>query len=261
MNNIPKIAHFYWGGAILPYLRYMSIYSFKKCNPDWKIILHTPKTLVTTRSWDNNSKIIISSEDYYGRVTEFADINIFDMEEIGYSNTLSEVIKSDIIRLYLLHVVGGVWSDTDIIYIKPMCSGIPKEDFVALFCKDYIHRIGFLMGSPGNIHFKKLFLLARQHLNIFEPACVGSEYYEIIDLSSNDVYNMPEDVVCMNHVIGPQMFIKPSSYFLSYITKNTIGWHWFGGYFKSWEYQDLYTENTYNNYDNIVTYLINKIPE
>ena len=39
---IPKIAHFYWGNEILPFLRYITIYSFSILNPDWEIKLYLP---------------------------------------------------------------------------------------------------------------------------------------------------------------------------------------------------------------------------
>ena len=46
---------------------------------------------------------------------------------------------------------------------------------------------------------------------------------------------------------------------LYHITPGTIGWHWYGGHPVCGHYQNLYTEDTYSNYDNIITYILNDI--
>ncbi len=43
MNNTPHILHVYCGGNNLSWLRYMTIISFKKYNPEWTVNLYVPK--------------------------------------------------------------------------------------------------------------------------------------------------------------------------------------------------------------------------
>ena len=101
MKNIPKTAYFYWGAEIFPYLRYMSLYSFKKFNPEWEVTLLVPSKLNKTQTWNTHeNKCEINTEDYLHRLDECGiDVCEFDMQSIGFSNDLPEVIKSDIIRL------------------------------------------------------------------------------------------------------------------------------------------------------------------
>ena len=57
LTNIPKIVHFYWGNEKLSYLRYMSVYSFRKLNPDWKIKIHVPGALsMIAPTWGSNEQ-------------------------------------------------------------------------------------------------------------------------------------------------------------------------------------------------------------
>ena len=45
-----------------------------------------------------------------------------DFQIYNFNNDMPEVHKSDFLRLELLSTIGGLWSDMDIIYFKPMNS-------------------------------------------------------------------------------------------------------------------------------------------
>ena len=51
LDKIPKILHVYWGGSSLPKLRYLTIESFAKYNPDWEVRVYVPATPVEGHSW------------------------------------------------------------------------------------------------------------------------------------------------------------------------------------------------------------------
>jgi hypothetical protein len=40
LKEIEKTLHTYWGGDSMSYLRYLTLASFRKLNPDWKIFLY-----------------------------------------------------------------------------------------------------------------------------------------------------------------------------------------------------------------------------
>ena len=79
---------------------------------------------------------------------------IFDCNEICVDNDLNEIHKSDFIRYYLLHKFGGVWSDMDILYIKPIHQLLHNKESRKAPAYYYYergksipgHAIGFLMG-------------------------------------------------------------------------------------------------------------------
>jgi hypothetical protein len=43
-----------------------------------------------------------------------------DFDKLGFGENMAEVHKNDYIRISALNHYGGLWSDTDIIYFRPM---------------------------------------------------------------------------------------------------------------------------------------------
>lgn len=80
---IPKRAFFYWGGKKMPWIRRVSVDSFKQLNPDW-------------------------------------EVTVFDDDPSIPADTV--VKRSDIFRYGELAARGGWYFDTDILFIRPMCS-------------------------------------------------------------------------------------------------------------------------------------------
>jgi len=271
MKSIPKIAYFYWGGRVLPYLRYMALFSFKKYNPDWKVVLFVPRKLVDVKTWITfESKEEIRTEDYSNHLSDLGiDIVEFDFEKIGFSNDLPEVIKSDILRLYLLSTGGGLWSDTDILYFEPVSCGRSNCAASAHFCYqgDLIsknipfHSIGFLSSCPSNRHFRLLFDKVVEYLDLSNYQSVGSLMYnKVVDVSSPDIHNISMSVVYPCRVVK-SIFEKPSSECVGMIKEDTIGFHFYGGHPIAGKWQNIITRDSYTEHDNIVCWLLRKIEE
>ena len=161
--NIPKKIHFYWTGK-MPYLRYLSALSFKRLNPNWRIVLWTSQVKSKIRTWQS-SELNYSlnwddwTEEYNKLCDEFHEV---DFKDFGVSNDMSEVHKSDLLRYWILSKYGGVYSDTDIVYFKPITElyvnieeNHDKETFVCI-C-NYGHSSGFFMSSPGSRFFRRMF--------------------------------------------------------------------------------------------------------
>ena len=280
MRNVPKICHFYWGAPVVPFLRYMCLRSFLQYNPDWKIRLHTPAELTTTQSWVTyENKEGFSTRDYSERLGELGvEITPWDMEDIGFSNDLPEVIKSDLLRLYLLYNVGGLWSDSDIIYFRPLSHTIPNVEHIAYFCYrrggptqdptpkngPLYHSIGFMMGIPGNRYFQMLWEGVRyRELDQKEYQTAGSPYYgSVLDenmfrTNAKDLYNFDINVVYPSRAV-PGMWGSSQEY-IPQIRPITIGWHWYCGHPHSGRMQNLVTEETYFRCDNVICWLIGKV--
>jgi hypothetical protein len=275
MCEIPKTAYFYWGAKVLPYLRYMSLYSFHKYNPSWKIVLFIPSKLGNNKTWKTfENKEEINTIDYFNRLKDFnVEVRNFDMESIGFSNDLPEVMKSDVIRLHLLSTVGGLWSDSDIIYFRLINKTLTMDENKAYFCyrrggvsqEDIpkngclYHSIGFLLSPPNNMHFAKLFREAKKIVNTEEYQNFGSPFYdEVIDMGSKDIFNIDIDMVYPSRAV-PGMWTQVSRSYINQIRRITIGWHFYGGHPVSGKYQNLITEDTYGQYDNIICWLLGKV--
>jgi len=271
MNNIPKIAHFYWGGKILPYVRYMTLFSFRKYNHDWKIILYIPAKLSSNYNWPGTeNKWELNTTNYFDKLSSIGiEVKTIDMSIFGLSNDLPEVTKSDYLRLHLLSTIGGLWSDTDIIYFKKVSNAF-KQDSIhnTYICYNSMpwggvkfHSIGFIFASGNNQIFGKLCSEAKSNINSYDYQAIGSPFYEkFINISDPTVYNIPFHIVYPIHPFKDIWELEAGVTLLR-IRPDTVGVHWYAGHKISGQYQNIITDQTYKNYNNIVTYYIAKANE
>ena len=125
-NNIPKIAFTYWDMSSLSFLHFLTLYTFKKHNPEWEVVLYYPKKRVVIKTWSTpENKTEYMSDDYLDCLSEL-NIKIVEIDfenyfpEIPYY--LPEVIKSDMFRLWVLKEVGGMWLDMDTFWINSLAT-------------------------------------------------------------------------------------------------------------------------------------------
>lgn len=237
--NIPKILHVYWGGEPLCYLRFMTIKTFMHHNPDWKVMFWYPKFPTKNITWNTGEqKGGFECKDFLPEVMELPIVKTpVDFTKYGFSNEISEVHKSDFIRLQLLSTIGGVWSDMDIIYFKPMTdlyfNTEVNRDVKTVYCdRVYGHSIGFLMGSEENKFYGNLRMMAQR---AYRP-----QHYQIMGaMTFNKFFNTPESIdrfgrsinmsmdVVYSHDCGvvPDLINGNEPKF----TDESIGLHWYGG--------------------------------
>lgn len=252
-KNIPKIMRFYWGfNSKMSYLHYLTLFSFRKLNPDWEIFLYKPKKsskYILSQFIKNDNVIEYIGKDYSDDLGNIENLQIvdFDFEEIGIDNEIAEVYKSDFLRWFLLWKYGGGWSDMDILFIKPMSkinfnkrmiTGKLEELDTMIIFKDLgYHPIAFYLASSNNDFFRLIFEKSKLSLDMYEYQSVGSYLLgnlyptveeikkqfpklNIADVSSKTVYSfLPRDV--------KKIFKKQK---LKYIYEDTIGVHWYNGH-------------------------------
>ena len=149
---IPKRVYFYWGGKSLSFLRYLSIYSFAKYNPNYKIEVFVPTTLTSNRiTWNSGEQAQeYVGVDYFPLLKNIPNLILHEANFYNLNNELSEVHKSDILRLNLLSSRGGVWSDIDILYLDSIDNIIGNETDTMLSYNHNAWLIGFLAATPNN---------------------------------------------------------------------------------------------------------------
>jgi len=269
MKNIPKIAHFYWGNKVLPYLRYLTLYSFKKYNPDWEIKLYVPKVLQSEMSWASSEhKFPISCKNYSSRV-ESLGIKIipFDFETINVSNSLSEVIKSDFLRWHLLSTQGGLWSDMDILFFRPISQIVMDKNVDTVLCfQDGVWSVGFMMSSSGNQVFK--------HLDNVAQSCFDPQAYQSLGrvLQTRNLKTIQEihtkfPEVCVYNLLMDIVYPIDSTRInkiyttnnMRFLRPNSIGLHWYAGKQVLGHWINKIDEDTYIRYDNIICKLIRRV--
>jgi len=244
MEKIPKIAYFYWGGDILPYLRYLTIFSFKKWNPEWRLILYIPSSPyqedLTWGTPEHKNKSIHTT-NYMPEVSRLGvEICPIDLSQIGFRNDVPEVFKSDFLRLWLLSTVGGLWSDMDILFFSSLNS-ISAGDSNTVLCYDRgIWRIGLMMSSPNNHFFEIMYKQAHDNFNLENYQSMGttlmkgiSKNLDCANLLHQDlnVYGLSPSVVYPISSTDAERIY--SSVERNWATKDTIGLHWYGGYPKA----------------------------
>ena len=269
---IPRKAHFYWGAEHISYLRYMTIVSFKKHNPDWEVILYKPKIVSENFDWvTHEHKFAFTSNDYTEQLyaLDWLVIKEINFEDFGVLNDMSEVHKSDFFRLHLLSTEGGLWSDMDILYFKPVDTVLDLNDYHdTYFCfntfSDKVikyHSIGFLLASENNKIFKLLYEKSFSHItNNYGYQKIGSPFYEkYVKMSNPTICNLPMSIVYPFVRPFSDIWTLPSLVSNQKLKSNTIGIHWYAGAEETNFYQNNITELNYKDYDNIISYTLDRI--
>tara|TARA_Y100000593_G_scaffold95015_1_gene198298 strand:- start:41214 stop:42098 length:885 start_codon:yes stop_codon:yes gene_type:complete len=285
LENIPEILHLYWGGKKdFSFLRYMTILSFHKLNPNWEIRIHIPADTNDTLNpkWSTGEHgLSFSGENYYGDMLEYCDkydnINIFefelDLNDIELN--LTTVQKSDIYRWYLLADIGGVWSDFDIIYTKPMneiyLNTYQNRNIKSVICdcfqtntERYLvqsHAIGFLMSSGNNQLFWDIYndsmgtvnsnyqSAGADLLNVsYKYLLIRDVYDGVVNLDTDTVY--PYDWRLIHQLFEP---------FDGFIPKNTIGIHWYAGAKEVCKINNYLNKDNYLGHPSYITEQIKRI--
>ena len=255
---IPRHCYFYWGGGPLSYLQYLSVKTFKDLNPDWCVKLLMPKTIVLIQPpWDTGELLNdFIGEDYLERTKEICDVELVDFDEMGIDwRGAHDVQKGDFLKWHVLHDRGGLFSDIDILYLKPL-DELMKNKFDALVCYVTHAATGFLMAKPKQKMFKDLAKLAeslwiRHMWNNYQGLGPGllSEFKSFQGLQQvypeTKLYNLPMDIV-YPYKPGTEVYELFFGDSINKTTKNTVGIHWYNGNFVAKEYQNHFDAHRHN---------------
>lgn len=117
--TIPNTAHFIWLGTEFPFMHVLSIYSCAQKGGFDKVILHLSDDISSSLYWNTLKNIPnleikkIEPERLFSRL----DIDSKKLFYV-YNKLTQPAAKSNILRLAILAVYGGVYLDTDTITIK-----------------------------------------------------------------------------------------------------------------------------------------------
>jgi hypothetical protein len=242
MNNwnlsVPKICHFYWGGANLVYLRYLTVKTFIKFNPDWDVVLWYPVKPYMGKSWGGTGHDLINSDLCKDYLPDLMDLEItkipVDFEKMNFPGNTAEIHKADYMRIELLKQHGGVWSDLDIIYFKPLTdlkanTSENKDKEVYVCTGDYGHSTGFNMARPDSQFFNHLSDRLSAEYNPDNYQCWGpdlfNKYYKKVELIPGAV-NLSMDVVYAHNCHNVNELLNGAA---PRFNDESIGCHWYAG--------------------------------
>jgi glycosyltransferase involved in cell wall biosynthesis len=275
LSKIPKIANFYWGSQRMSFMRYMTIKSFRKHNPDWSVHLYMPKNISTDTTWrkadshhQNDSTDYKSKENYFDQLLSEEPIKIIkvDFSKTVIGASASEPHKSDFLRWNVLYQKGGLWSDMDIIYHKPITNlyfnNYENSQTDLIVCYDERHvengvnltPIGFLLTKPKNPFFNSL---AKKSIKLFDPnryQSIGaymwmSSYPNIESIKQSyhlRVLNLDHNVVYQFDWNNLEQIYDSRT---KELNDKSIGIHWYGGHPLSQEFNNKINHENYLTFD------------
>ena len=271
---IPKIVHLYWAGPKLSFLRYLTVFTLSKYNPDYEIRVYLDSNKSEKlKVWNSfeYSELYDGEHNYLSKLKYLKNVKVLPVPDLGCFKNYSEIHRSDIIRIKLLYDVGGIWSDFDIIYIKPLSYLIKNQppysnikDFDTYICNlNAVYYIGFMAASKNNNYFA--YLICKIKSDNIKPdsyQCFGNNLYKkymndipqterelklnICKLNKNAFYKVNFDELNMFYTTIP---IDDS---------DIIGFHWCGGHPNSEILENYITEQNYNLFDMNLIKIINK---
>lgn len=200
--NYPKLLHLYWDGSPLSFLHYLTVVSFLKYNPEWKIVLYRPLYRTLNKTWKSNeNKKQYTEKCYLNTLYNNTSISVItvDFAKIGFYNEASEVIKSDYLRYWALYTHGGMYSDLDILYTGSIKSKMNFSSDIVLFaCEAPIHQSMSFIYFPiacflckKNTKFMKI--LCENAIKYYNPnyyQCIGATMLNTLFDYSMDVKNL-----------------------------------------------------------------------
>ena len=264
--NYPKLLHLYWDGNPLSFINLVTVLSFNKYHKFWKINVFMPTKKTDILTWNTNEqKDKYEGSCYLSKLQSIDNVLIHkvDLDELGFYDDASEVIKSDYFRYYILELHGGVWSDFDIVYTASMEDKINfRENAVIFHCVGYhdsinkfphtqfeYYPIGLLMGIPHSLFFKFIRDNCKKYYNPKEYQCIGASMFMKEFKTFEDIYKIDNIKILDNTYYLPYQCTEVSYLFGENVKCNSklpstnIGIHWFNGSLEAKKYaNDLDTK-------------------
>jgi len=238
LHKIPKVLHLYWGGENMSFLRHLTVVSFRQYNPDWQIKIHTPKNIYKGKpTWDSPeySRSFKMSGRYLEQLKNY-DVEFVehDFESYGFRSDVPETFKADYLRYRLLSTEGGVWSDFDILYFRPMIMAAfnnaeNADADTGLYIENGLPHISFLFSSANNPMYAKLEALAKDKLDLSRYQSIGAELFALPEMQ---VDQLPINLckIDKNSIYYfewqrlTDIFVNEAVY-----PDDAVGIHWFAG--------------------------------
>lgn len=269
--DVPKILHLYWDRSPMSKLQTLTPITFHKQNPDWKINLYIPK-----QKYIGNAKYvpIYTGKDYFNIVEKLSYINIieFDLKDYGIREDIHNILRSDIFRYHILYDYGGVWSDFDVIWLKPIShiididhvNNISKFGFSVCFFEDIIshHNIGILIAVKNHLFYKELLVqvdIESKRVQKLAHQIFGVELWHILYPKLSSLLKKHKDCLGIKYktfypysIFALNKLYKKND--ISVVDEDTICIHWFNGHSLTKDY----INNNYNQ-ECSMTYFLNLV--
>ena len=167
MRNIPHVAYFFWNRLPMSLMQTFGIRTFHRHNPDWKIVIGLVKQLPQEMG-ENRYVREYRGKDYFNEIASLGYVTVEDVDIMAYGlpRDAPSIIGTDIYRTNVLYERGGVYSDHDVVWLKPMSEIVNVDhigninDFEATVCYyKYTHahnNLSIMISEKGSPYMKSL---------------------------------------------------------------------------------------------------------
>ncbi len=290
---IPKRMMFFWSDSKLSWLRYLTIYSFRKYNPDWEIVVyyHEGKRQ-TTKPWNCDiEQDFINYSDMACYKVKLAELGVkmekWDISEINKPKfiKLASPFKCDLCEWSSLASKGGFYSDFDILYYRSMdklYDEIVKSRATTIFCSHPQMAIGLMGSIAPNSFYSEVLRNALKFFNKdnYQSAGVVALYETLApgiikgDVASNientdfikqfnkrfpslKLYNIPRYIVYPIWSDLNELFLENIDVYNKF--PDSIGLHWYGGNPTVQILNNILKRSNYRHIKNTITTCIERV--
>lgn len=236
-SKIPKVCYFYWGATPLPFFNYLSIVSFVEHNPEWRVVMIQPDDDVAIKpTWPTpEQKTNYNGPDYYKRIPPSVEIEFVDFRAIAGGVDIHHVQRADILRKWLMYKRGGMWSDMDVLYVKPIDAVGLRPDVNVSMVNHGWNSTGVVFASPFTPFYHRLYTDSIERIK--SPGGyqhVGPDLINELYPTSGLAEATHPALKFQNLAYSTFYPYLPNHIDLFYRTdlelpRGTVGVHWFGG--------------------------------
>lgn len=268
---IERKISFFWCGDKMSWLRYASIASAKILNPHWRVQVYTCKQDAKEIPWNDDivqDFAIERDHNYMDRLKKHG-IQLIDVTN-DYKKYDNPIAKSDLCRWRVLSEVGGVYADSDILFIRSLedlSSKFFEMDSSVCFDKNGFCLIGFMAGVKSNRFFNDVFQTALINYKSTVYQSAGADAMFRLARTKRNAFQMLYRRYrgTLNNI--PMPVVYPFEWHESAkifeekqeMSPKTIGIHWFGGTPVSQKYNSMYNEDNYGQFDNTLSQYMLKL--
>jgi len=270
-DKIPRTMHFFWAADRMSWMRWMSLYSFRYHNPDWRIILHcaVPDGGKQWKTAETQDQETYRGPDYSSQ------IEVAGVELVRWSppvDGLAPAHASDLCQWELLSTEGGWYADMDFLFVAPMPAN-QVADADAVFCLSLgFMAIGLFGASPDSRLFRDVLASARDGYKPGAYQSTGAEaVYRLGGVWPDwPAVNQPGDKALaalrkkyrdLNVVELPSRAAYPWPYTevqkifaeTNETPEGCVGVHWFGGNSLAQDWNRRLTHENFREYHNTYT--------
>ncbi len=286
MSKQPKRISFFWGKSKMSWLRYMTLWSFRRLHPDWEMYLYVcdfdPKIVSMWTTHHKQDFFNYKKGDDCFDMVEDLGVNIVEWKNEAIKELPLKDIKelppsqnSNFFKWSLLRDEGGVYSDMDIIYLKSIDS--LYNDFVygkgnvAMTHNGKYFSIGFMMSSINNEVFKAIYDNTIKNFRWWTYQGAGAELlvekwgretgFDNLkrDFPNSIFYDIPmKHFYLLNSEDLPKIFTQD---FFNSVLEECIGLHWYAGGQLAQEYNNWVSPSNYNSRECTISRVLKHVLE